>query len=203
MLLLWKGNQWCMGMLGEITKGRFPELSCCLGSPAVMAVHDCFSWIMFDVYSKPRVTWSRVTLTERVELCLKDQICAPIFGPLMFLGCGCAHRMFFSSSFDGCKRYRNWFARNLWIWSGPCTYLGWKMPEDVGLCASQQESTHVVLPSRTGPRGGGWKKKQQKKRVFESVSQYRKRPEAERMFCDRRVYLLFSMSATSVALQSY
>lgn len=56
---------------------------------------------MFDVYSKPRVTWSRVTLTERVELCLKDQICAAIFGPLMFLGCGCAHRMFFSSSFDG------------------------------------------------------------------------------------------------------
>lgn len=48
MLLLWKGNQWCMGMLGEITKGRLPELavsehSGCLGSPAVMAVHDCFS----------------------------------------------------------------------------------------------------------------------------------------------------------------
>lgn len=36
------------------------------------------------------------------------------------------------------------------------------MLEDVGLCASQQESTHVVLPSRTGPNGGGWKKNKKK-----------------------------------------
>lgn len=39
-----------------------------------------------------------------------------------------------------------------------------KTLEDVGFCASQQESTHVLL-SRTGPNGCGWGKRKKKKRT--------------------------------------
>lgn len=84
MPLLWKGNQFCVGRLGELSEGEDLAVSApsgCLGSPAVLTAHDRFSGMIVDVYSKPRVTWSRVTQTERGELCLKDQICAPIFGP--------------------------------------------------------------------------------------------------------------------------
>lgn len=70
------------------------------------------------------------------------------------------------------------------------------------LCIAARVHT-CCAAEQNRPKQRRLKKKRRKKRVFESVPQRRKRPEAECMFSCRRVYLLVSLSATSVALQSY